>query len=182
MLGICKGFWHAGYSVLLFDYRSHTYTRQLSNNTKSATTVQYTHRRSIGHLEQRDASAALAWLKNYTKDSKGTKIGLVGASMGGAIALCLAAEEPDAINEQSKADETENHEQEEVEVEGGSSVIACATDCAFANLKDVLEVSLDAISPTRNLPIKSTDLIPLHKLAVSAICAFTELFFGYSKT
>lgn len=75
LLGIARGLWDAGYSVLLFDYRSHA--RQM-------------HPRTVGYKEYFDAQAAMKWVNDNQRTE--TNIGLVGASMGGAIALTLASD------------------------------------------------------------------------------------------
>ena len=81
LLGIARGLWDAGYSVLLFDYRSHA--RQM-------------HPRTVGHKEYFDAQAAMNWVKSHQEE--GMKIGLVGASMGGAIALTLASDAKNGVS------------------------------------------------------------------------------------
>ena len=48
MLGICRGLFDMGYSVLLFNFRSH---------------ADFPTQQTIGHLESSDARAALKWLK-----------------------------------------------------------------------------------------------------------------------
>jgi len=136
LLGVARGLWDGGYSVLLFDFRSHA--REPTNNT-------------VGHLERRDGDAALDWL--IENKPEGSKIGLVGASMGGAVALMLASENrPD--------------------------VFACATDCAFASLKDVVGVRLDSLFPTTAL-FGLDSVVPLHRLFLESVCLVNKLWYGY---
>jgi alpha/beta superfamily hydrolase len=97
LLAVARALWDTGHSVLLFDFRAFA-PEQARHET-------------IGHLELRDGRAALAWLR-ANKPPK-AKIGVMGCSMGGAVALSLACE-----------DDTD--------------VVGVATDCAFASLKDVI--------------------------------------------
>jgi len=98
MLAVARALWEHGYSVFMFDFRSFA--------EKST-------RQSVGFYEQRDAIAAI----DYVKGSLGKeldrpiRIGLFGASMGGAVALMTS--------QKKKVD-------------------AVATDCAFASLRDVV--------------------------------------------
>ena len=70
MLGRARFLSRAGYSVLLFDFQAHgeSIGRQIT----------------FGHLESRDAQAAVAFLRGQLPDEK---IALIGTSMGGAAAL-----------------------------------------------------------------------------------------------
>ena len=70
MLGRARFLSEAGYSVLLFDFQAHgeSIGRQIT----------------FGHLESRDAQAAVAFLRARLPDEK---IALIGTSMGGAAAL-----------------------------------------------------------------------------------------------
>ncbi len=95
MLGICRGLWDASYSVMLFNFRSHS----------DAPT-----RQTIGHLEVEDVRAALKWIRSNKPEN--ARIGFLGASMGGAMTLKMAEENDD--------------------------IVACATDCAFTTLWDVI--------------------------------------------
>jgi uncharacterized protein len=61
---------HAGYAVLLFDFQAHG-----ESEGKNIT---------FGHLESKDARAAINFLR---LNAPGEKIGLIGISMGGASAL-----------------------------------------------------------------------------------------------
>ncbi|GBG31020.1 Protein ABHD13 [Hondaea fermentalgiana] len=136
LLGVARGLWDSGYSVLLYDFRSHA--REQTHQT-------------IGYLEKRDGDAALDWLcANKPKDGR---IGLVGASMGGAVALMLAAERR-------------------------PEVIACATDCAFSCLKDVIGTRLDRMFPTTRL-FGMDSILPLHVLFLESICFMTRIIYGY---
>lgn len=83
--------------MLLFDFRSFG-PEKVSHET-------------IGHLELRDARAAIQWLRENKPPT--AKIGIMGCSMGGAMSLCLA-------------------------IENDSEIVGVATDCAFACLRDVV--------------------------------------------
>lgn len=65
-----------GFAVMTIDFRGHGESAQLP--------------RSFGLFESRDAAAAFAWLK---RTRPGTKIGIVGISLGGASSL-LGAQGP----------------------------------------------------------------------------------------
>ena len=97
LLGVARGFWEQRYSLFLFDFRSfaHQQTGQ-----------------SIGFYEQRDARAAIACAKSVSPPD--AQIGLMGASMGGAVSLIVGHEE-----------ETE--------------AVGIIADCPFMSLRDVLE-------------------------------------------
>jgi len=139
LLGVARSLWDNGYSVLLFDFRSHA---------KKKTS------QTIGFLEKRDADAALAWLIEMIENRpEGGQIALVGASMGGAVALMLAAERK-------------------------PHVVACATDCAFSSLKDVVAERLDKMFPTTRL-FGMNSVLPLHFLFVESICFLNKIFYGY---
>lgn len=97
LLGVARGFWEQRYSLFLFDFRSFAHQR----------TAQ-----SIGYYEQRDARAAIACAKQISPP--GAKIGLMGASMGGAVSLIVG---------------------HEVKTEA----VGIAADCPFMSLHDVLE-------------------------------------------
>lgn len=97
MLGVSRALWEASYSVFLFNFRSHSQTP--------------THQ-TIGYLERLDARAALNWVRSSQYKPEDSRIALVGASMGGAVALMLAEEADD--------------------------IVAVGTDCAFFTLKDVV--------------------------------------------
>ncbi len=73
LLGLAQDLWDAGYSVFMYDFRSHA-----RNNS-----VQ----QSVGYFEQQDALAALDTATEVHPDAS---IAVVGASMGGAVALMTA--------------------------------------------------------------------------------------------
>jgi fermentation-respiration switch protein FrsA (DUF1100 family) len=81
----------AGYGLLAFDFRSSRTTGRLPT--------------TLGHYEQADARAALGWLRG--RPGPRPRIGLLGESLGGSVALLLGAESP--------------------------AVKALVIDCAFAN-------------------------------------------------
>ncbi len=78
LLGIGTALWRAGYGVLLFDYRGHG-----DSDGRRVT---------LGYDETNDLRAALHWLRAR---QPGAWIGVVGYSMGGAVAIMGAAVEPD---------------------------------------------------------------------------------------
>ena len=81
MLGRATFLNQAGYSVLLFDFQAHG---ESPGN-----------RITIGHLESRDALAAVEFVR---RNCPGQKIGVIGLSMGGAAAaLASPALEVDAL-------------------------------------------------------------------------------------
>ncbi|OLP86632.1 Uncharacterized protein YfhR [Symbiodinium microadriaticum] len=96
LLGVARGLWDRRYSIFMFDFRSFA----------DAKTSQ-----SVGYLEQRDAKAAVAAARRH--GPKDAEIGLIGASMGGAVALIIGHGED-------------------------VGAVGVATDCAFARLSDVL--------------------------------------------
>ncbi|CAE8633943.1 unnamed protein product [Polarella glacialis] len=128
LLGVARGLWDRRYSVFMFDFRSfaHTKTRQ-----------------SVGYFEQRDARAAVRCARLTAPE--GSEIGLIGASMGGAVALMVG------------------HEAE-------VGAVGIATDCAFANLEDVLET---AVSGALRLPLPAVAVI------VWLAGVLNPLLFGY---
>ena len=77
LLGLAQDLWDGGYSVFLYDFRSHARNKQVQQ--------------SIGHWEKQDALAALDVVSATYPNSK---IGIVGASMGGAVALMTAHNDP----------------------------------------------------------------------------------------
>src|SRR5262252_4294291 len=82
MLGRASFLSEAGYGVLLFDFQAHG-----ESPGKQIT---------IGHLESRDAQAAVDFMK---KSCHGEKLGVIGLSMGGAAAvLASPALEVDAMS------------------------------------------------------------------------------------
>ena len=99
---------HAGYGVLAFDFRSSRVSGRLPT--------------TLGHYEQADARAAMAWLR-AEPSARGARLAVMGESLGGSIALMLGAESPD--------------------------VRALVVDCAFANGGQALE---DACERWAHLP------------------------------
>lgn len=95
LLGIGPGLWRAGNSVLLFDFRG---------NGDSADGPQ-----SLAHYEQQDLRAAIDLAARRRPDAE---IGVVGFSMGAAVALLTAAED--------------------------ERVRACVLDSSFADMRDVI--------------------------------------------
>lgn len=77
LLGIGSGLWRAGNNVLLFDYRG-------CGESDHAP-------QSLAHNELRDARAAVRYIQNRMPNAQ---LGVVGFSMGAAIAILLAATEP----------------------------------------------------------------------------------------
>ena len=132
MLGICRGLFDMGYSVLLFNFRSH---------------ADFPTQQTIGHFESRDARAALAWLRE-NKPRADAKIGILGASMGGAMSLKMAEESND--------------------------IIACATDCAFTTLYDVVEHRI-----TLEMPFLYRNNPRLRNFSMSVICFMNKIIYGY---
>lgn len=74
LLGITKQLWEAGFTCLLFDY-------QTAINAKRA-------KSTLGFRETADTLLAIEWV---AKTYPGTGIGLLGYSMGGAVAILAAA-------------------------------------------------------------------------------------------
>jgi uncharacterized protein len=79
LLGISSALWRAGFNVLLFDYRGHGDT---GGDTPSPVT--------LGYRELADTRAALAYLRARLPESA---VGVIGFSMGAAVALMVAARE-----------------------------------------------------------------------------------------
>ena len=77
MLGISAGLWRGGMNVLLFDFRG--------NGDSGDGPL------SLAHYEQRDLRAAVAYARERAPK---TEIDLVGFSMGAALSLLIAAEDP----------------------------------------------------------------------------------------
>ena len=69
-----------GYNLMYFDFRA---LGESGGNTSS-----------IGYLEVKDLQAAIAFLK-ATRPFAAEKIGLYGLSMGGMVAICEAAQNPE---------------------------------------------------------------------------------------
>jgi dipeptidyl aminopeptidase/acylaminoacyl peptidase len=70
----------AGYGVLAVDFRSSRWSRRLPT--------------TLGHHEIVDAQAALDWLRAEPATA-GAAIGLLGESLGGSVALLIAAANPE---------------------------------------------------------------------------------------
>lgn len=77
LLGIGSGLWRAGNNVLLFDFRG-------CGESDPAPL-------SVGHNEQADARAAVRFARECLPDAR---IGIIGYSMGGALAILTAATDP----------------------------------------------------------------------------------------
>ena len=77
MLGIGTGLHRAGASVLLFDFRG-------NGDSDDG-------RQSLGHYEQQDLRAAIAFARTRRPDAR---IDLLGFSMGAAVSILVAAEDP----------------------------------------------------------------------------------------
>ncbi|MBI5709047.1 MAG: alpha/beta fold hydrolase [Candidatus Eisenbacteria bacterium] len=90
----------AGYGVLAPDFRSSRAARRLPT--------------TLGHYELADAGAALGWLRGQPGAGR---LGVLGESLGGSVALVLAARAPD--------------------------VVAVVADCAFASGREALEESCE---------------------------------------
>jgi hypothetical protein len=90
----------AGYHVFTVDFRSSR------GRGRRPTT--------LGHYEREDALAALDWL---VRELPGSAIGVLGESLGGSVAMWLAAERPE--------------------------VAAVIADCPFANAAEALEDSCE---------------------------------------
>jgi hypothetical protein len=79
MLGYAQVLHRAGYSTLLFDFRGR------GDSDGDAVT--------LGFYEQQDALAAVEYLKSRDDVGMG-RVGVLGISMGGAVAILAAAQEP----------------------------------------------------------------------------------------
>jgi fermentation-respiration switch protein FrsA (DUF1100 family) len=79
MLGVGAALWRHGYNVLLFDYHGH------GEHAGSRIT--------LGYRELADALAAMRYACNRLP---GARLGLIGYSMGAAIAIMAAARDPRA--------------------------------------------------------------------------------------
>jgi uncharacterized protein len=75
-VGIAAALWRRGYNVLLFDHRG--------RGSSEGETI------SLGHFEAVDASAAIGYALCRAPN---VPVGLIGYSMGGAVALTCAAED-----------------------------------------------------------------------------------------
>ena len=70
----------AGFAILAVDFRSSRYRERKPT--------------TLGHFELEDARAALDWVRREP-GLEGHRIALMGESLGGSVALMLAAESPD---------------------------------------------------------------------------------------
>lgn len=95
LLGIARYLWQTGFSQLLFDYRGAG--RSPGNNS------------TLGYRETLDTLYAIDWVAQQVP---GAPIGLIGYSMGGAIAILAAAQD--------------------------KRVGAVVSDCAFASQRDAI--------------------------------------------
>jgi pimeloyl-ACP methyl ester carboxylesterase len=93
---------HAGYGVLAIDFRSARAARRLPT--------------TLGHYELIDAQAALDWMRAQPGPPRRT-FGVLGESLGGSVAMMLAARNPD--------------------------VTAVVEDCGFASGRQALEESCE---------------------------------------
>lgn len=99
LLGIGSGLWRAGNNVLLFDYRGCGESDHASQ--------------SLAHHERRDARAAILYAQQRIADAE---IGLLGYSMGAAVAIQVAAADP--------------------------SIRAVVADSSFATMRDVVAAGI----------------------------------------
>lgn len=76
LLGITKQLWKAGFTCLLFDYQSVANTRRAES--------------TLGDRETADTLQVIDWV---AETYPGAGIGLLGYSMGGAVAIMAAAED-----------------------------------------------------------------------------------------
>lgn len=78
LLGIGAALWRLGYNVLLFDYRGH--------GEHAGTRV------TVGYRELKDAMAAIRYARQRLPAAR---LGIIGYSMGAAVAIMAAARDPD---------------------------------------------------------------------------------------
>ncbi|MBX6341411.1 MAG: alpha/beta fold hydrolase [Thermomicrobiaceae bacterium] len=95
LLGIGKALWQRGFNCLVFDYHG----AGLADGSGS----------TLGYRETADALAVIQWVAEHLP---GSPIGLIGFSMGGAVAILAAARDERAR--------------------------AVVTDCAFASQREVV--------------------------------------------
>ena len=100
-----------GYNILTFDFR---------DSGESDGTID-----TVGYLEQRDLEGAFDYVKGLPQD-QGRHIGFLGFSMGAAVSILVAANEP-----------------------GVEAVVA---DSSFANLQQYLEANLSKYSHLPSFP------------------------------
>ncbi|HEX6289164.1 MAG TPA: alpha/beta fold hydrolase [Herpetosiphonaceae bacterium] len=109
LLGIGSGLWRSGNNVLLFDYRG---------CGESDHALQ-----SLAHHELRDARAAIGYAQERVDDAR---IGIIGYSMGAAVAIQVAAADP--------------------------SIRAVVADSPFATMRDVVAYAFQR----RRVPTRPT--------------------------
>ncbi|MEO5988802.1 MAG: alpha/beta fold hydrolase [Candidatus Eisenbacteria bacterium] len=130
----------AGYATLAVQFRS-----ARAKDRKPTT---------LGYWELRDARAVLAWVASQPRYG-GYRVALYGESLGGAVALVVAAEHPE--------------------------VAAVVADCPFANGRMAIEDGLSAVYqlprwPTTDLAILMGRLLTGHDLtALDPTLALTQL-------
>jgi fermentation-respiration switch protein FrsA (DUF1100 family) len=110
LLGIGGGLWRAGYNVLLFDMRGRGESPPWPN--------------TLGGYEVNDLLAAVVYARERVA---GARIGLVGFSMGAALALLAAAREP--------------------------SIAAVIADCPFTSAADVMADHVRRYMPLGSAPV-----------------------------
>ena len=133
LLAVARALWDTGHSVFLFDFRAFG-PKPVPQET-------------IGYLELLDGRAALEWLRQNKPAT--AKIGIMGCSMGGAVALTLVEEN--------------DHE-----------IVGVATDCAFACLRDVVAHYLLQMLPEK-LPGKQT----ISEVLISSLSTCNLFWYGY---
>ena len=145
LLGVASSLWYHGYSVFMFDFRS------FAENPKT--------RQSIGYFEQKDAIAAVNYVKNnyYINDNiamnnvlRKKQIVLMGASMGGACAIC--------ISDKFKND---------------NLISAIVTDCTFSSLREICKYRI-GIASAYWFPTGLLDQV------VNIMDIFNQFIYGYS--
>jgi dipeptidyl aminopeptidase/acylaminoacyl peptidase len=102
VLGVGSSLWRRGYAVLLLDFRGRGSSER--------------RRIGMGAWETKDLAAALEWLRT---EVPGCAVGLLGYSMGGAVALMEGGRHPE--------------------------VRAIAVDCAYASQADVLSYGIERL-------------------------------------
>eukprot|EP01083_Nonionella_stella_P018456 51426_1 len=144
LLGVASSLWYHGYSIFMFDFRSFV------SNPKT--------RQTIGYLEQYDAIAAINYVKHnhYRNNSNDNdlfsnkQIVLMGASMGGACAICA-----------SKVFKEDN------------LISAIVTDCAFSSLRVLCKYRI-GIASALWFPTGLLDVV------VNIMDAANHFIYGYS--
>lgn len=116
LLGIGSGLWRAGNNVLLFDWRS----RGQSDVAQH----------SLAYYELRDAEAAVRYALSRVPDAR---LGVIGYSMGAAVAVLLAARTPEV-----------------------SAVVA---DSPFTGIAEVVAYAVDRVRMPGRLVVSLADLL-----------------------